>query len=157
MNERRYKIVKAQLEHIVPIAMDMRAEDIEEIRTISNWGPTAALTHSFNMTDPDKRFTGIIDNRPVCMFGFACPNLLLDVAVPWLLTSNAIEKHKKAFMRYSRMVMQQAQKDIPFMVNYVDAKYERAIKWLKWLGFTVGELEQLGTDGFVRRIELRRR
>jgi hypothetical protein len=42
-------------------------------------------------------------------------------------------------------------KDYDILVNYVDNRYEAAIRWLRVLGFWVGEPEVYGTSGELFR------
>ena len=37
--------------------------------------------------------------------------------------------------------------EFPYMFNYVDVRHKEAIRWLKWLGFTLNEPTPYGPFG----------
>ena len=57
-------------------------------------------------------------------------------AIPWLLTTPAIQKVWLPFLRGSRTWVNDINKKYPILYNAVDAEYTLAINWLKFVGFT---------------------
>ena len=43
--------------------------------------------------------TALIDDNPAAIWGLVVPNILGPVAHPWLLTTHAVERHKKRLVR----------------------------------------------------------
>ena len=52
---------------------------------------------------------------------------------------------KKFFMKSSKIIIEEMKKEFELLFNVVDARYIKAIKWLRWCGFTVKEAEPFGT------------
>jgi len=65
------------------------------------------------------------------------------VGVPWLLSSDDLLDFKYAFSKYSIDVVKVMLNHYSYLSNYVDSRHKLAIKWLKWLGFTIHKDEPL--------------
>lgn len=81
--------------------------------------------------------TGILDGRPLCLFGVAPGSLLSGVGVPWMLGTRRMEQRavQLPFLRASRRVVAAMLATYPVLTNVVDARNTLAIGWLRWLGF----------------------
>ena len=97
------------------------------------------------------------DNEPLCIMGLVQPIILAPgIAHPWLVGTEALGHHRKAFLRETRLWVQEWRKDYSLLVNYVDAEYTGAIRWLEWLGFDIFPPEPYGPRGALfRRFEMR--
>lgn len=84
------------------------------------------------------------DGQPVALFGVA-PRM--DVGIPWLVGTDAINRHQKTFLRETRFWVDQWRQQHSILMNHVDARYTGAIRWLSWLGFTIGAPQPHGLDG----------
>ena len=148
-----YLITKALPEHVDELVQNMRAEDRAEVEATGD-DPKSALLHSIERST--EAWTAFADGRVICMFGIAPPTILSDMAVPWLLTAEEMPKHKRIFLSRSRQVVEDWRQQYTLMVNYVDARYAKALRWLEWLGFSMGPDEILGPTGTpFRRVEMR--
>ena len=81
------------------------------------------------------RMTGLIDGKVAAMWGIA-GNPLGDVGQVYLITGTEVEKISP--LRFARIYKEQVEvmKTIfPILENYVDARYEGAIRLLKIAGF----------------------
>jgi hypothetical protein len=127
-------IVSAHTDHLDWIASNMREAD--EIECAAGaMSPRLALERS--METSVKTWTGMImpDARPICMFGVGVGDILGAVGHPWCLGTDEIEDVSLSFLRESRKVVARMLGIFPYLFNYVDARNELSIKWLKWLGF----------------------
>lgn len=126
----------ARISDLADLAPRLRAADVEEIRAIANLEPYAALRASFMWSVPS--WTGIVGGELVCMFGVT-PHwpLARGVGQPWLLGSDAIERHAVAFLRCSRPCLRDMLKAFRRLENFIDARNRVSIRWLEWLGFTI--------------------
>jgi len=69
---------------------------------------------------------------------------------PWLLGSPSLhQQHALTLCRGGRKVVADWKQRFPYMLNVVWEKNERAIKWLKWLGFRFPEGEQMKVNGNI--------
>ena len=129
------EFVKATIDHIAPIAQTMRSADCYEVWASSLSRPDEALKASLDLSP--LAWTALVDDRPICMFGAAAVSTLSKRAIPWFLASTEIERHKRDFLQLSQGQLQAMLAQFPILANYVDARNAAAIRWLKWMGFTL--------------------
>lgn len=116
---------------------DLRQEEIEEFDSL---GVSSAQCMRLGMLNSDAR-TVFINEEPAAMFGIIRNE---DHNVVWAVFTQAIDRHPIAFLRESRRLADAFDCAI---VNYVDARNAKAVKWFKWLGFHVSEAEPYGPHG----------
>lgn len=129
----RKEVVTAHRDHIPWIAAHMAKADQEEVDAAVGLGPYRALEDSLNRSV--VAWTGMVDDRPVCMFGVSPLDYLCGIGSPWLLGTNEIRKHAKTFMKLNKEYLPRMLELFPHLSNFVDARHVVAIRWLKWLGF----------------------
>lgn len=84
------------------------------------------------------------DGRLACLTGI-CETLALDPKVhPWLLSTDMILEFPRKTLVYSKRILSRWQLTHPYMTNYVDARHDRAIRWLVWLGARLTFEEHFG-------------
>jgi hypothetical protein len=79
----------------------------------------------------------VIDGEPVAAFGVAPGSYLTRQGIPWLLATDALERHTYSFVKNSKIIVDYWLTKWDVLSNYVDARNEHSIKWLKSLGFTI--------------------
>lgn len=114
----------------------LRAEDRDEVLALG-LDPVDGLLHS--VVGAREAWTYRADGRIVCMAGVAPLSLIGATGVPWLLGSDLVLAHRRAFMVETRRTIGRWLTLFPMLRNVVDARYAAAIRWLGWLGFTIGE------------------
>jgi len=127
-------VVKADPSHIPALASSMRAEDVAECYAYGR-SPAQALEES--LARATYAYTAIADGEPIAMWGVREVGLLGGEAVVWCLTGEGIWRHKKTFLRGSRAFAEYLRKRYSTVWNLVDSRYTRAIRWLKWMGFSI--------------------
>lgn len=116
---------------------DLRPAEVQEFDSL---GVSSAHCMRLGMLNSDAR-TVFINDEPAAMFGIIA---YADHNVVWAVFSKAIDRHPIAFLRESRRLAQAFDCQI---VNYVDARNVKAVKWFKWLGFEVCAPEPYGPHG----------
>jgi hypothetical protein len=132
-------IVPAEAGHVGAIAARMRPADRDEAWAAARLTPEAALLLSLSVSP--LAWTGRVDGRPECMFGAG------NGGVPWLLGTDAVERHALAFLRSNPAYVARMQARFGRLSNWVDARNATSIRWLRWLGFTIGEPRPYGPLG----------
>lgn len=89
----------------------------------------------------------LIDDVPAAVYGIQIDDLMASVGQPWILTAGEIDRHRIAYARAARALINRAFDVVDRLENIVDARYARAVALLDWLGFTV-EPEQDGIRRF---------
>ncbi|WP_027859251.1 hypothetical protein [Marinobacterium jannaschii] len=139
---RDVKIIQAILGHAEHIAAHMRIADINEIWAASLSTPEESLIKGIKRSTP--AMTGLVDGRPVAMFGVAPMSVMTGVGAPWLLGTDEVDQVSLSFLKHSRAMVTQWKQDHALLYNYVDARNAASIRWLKWLGFTIQEARPYG-------------
>lgn len=84
----------------------------------------------------------------VAFIGGVSPANLAGRRAPWLIGSHVLDLNPAVFIRYCVEKMPEVRAAYPWLENYVDARADHTIRWLKWLGFTV---EDPAPYGILRR------
>lgn len=137
-----YEIVPATEAHAVALAPLMRNKDALECEA---YGHTtlSALRHSLGLSI--EAFTGLVDGKPVCMFGYTTECLMADSAQPWLLGTDEMARHALAFLRRNRPYIADLRKRFNKLDGWVYDQNHSSIRWLRWLGFIVSpEISVIG-------------
>lgn len=134
-----YAIVLATWAHVRDLAATMRAADKAECAALG-YGPYDALRTSVGSTA--EPFAGLADGKVVCLFGVS------NGLHPWLLASDDLLRHRREFLRASRAWVEGVRREYPVLYNWVGADNVLAIRWLRWLGFTVTDQVSRGLRTF---------
>lgn len=133
------------------LADNLRQEDRLEV--LASHGSTLqALQDGFNNSEECWTFE-VQDTKEIAgMYGLG----RLDdmTACPWLLTSPAIYKIWLPFLRRSKKWVKEANNKYPVLVNYCDAEYDLALKWLQFLGFTFIKRHNIGDRPFIECVRI---
>jgi hypothetical protein len=65
----------------------------------------------------------------------------------WFLGTDDIDKVKKSFYKYSKLILKFLSNDYDFVENYVPKDHIKTIKWLQWIGFKI-ENQQYFVDEY---------
>lgn len=87
------------------------------------------------------------DGRLVAMLGVVPADLLGGLGVPWMLGTDLVEQQQRALVRLSRAYIPRMRQALPKLVNFVDARNERAIRFLRHAGFYIAKAEPHGPMG----------
>lgn len=129
------QIVPAAPEHVALLAPVTREADRQEVWASSRSTPEQALTKGLAVSS--RAWTVFFGDEVAAMWGVSPAAILGSTGVPWLLSSPAVDRHPVTFLRHSRALVDDLHDGFPVLRNYVDARYIRCIRWLRWLGFTV--------------------
>ena len=114
----------------------MRADDVRECAAMGH-APKAALRDG--LTASSRCFTALVDGRPEAMFGLVVTNALNGEGTPWMLGTDAIYLHPRAMLRWGPRFVAAMLDSTPALSNLVAVDNVRAIRFLRRLGFSIGE------------------
>lgn len=115
---------------VAELLADIRAEDAAEMAAASVDGQSLA-----GVPLQALRWHG----RLVALFGLAGLPRLDGAGVPWMLCTNALKVvPRRAMAGISRRVVDDWMSQRSMLINMVHAKNRQAIRFVQWLGFTVG-------------------
>jgi hypothetical protein len=117
------------------MAAHMRKIDALEVYAMSLHTPKEAL--EFSLRTAVKAWTCVIDGDPAFMWGVSRRSLLSSTGIPWLLSTPAIMRVSREFLRRCPAFLRKMQRCFPRLENYIHARNAVSLRWLAWLGFTV--------------------
>lgn len=149
------RIVPALPCHAELIAENVREADRRELWAAACKTPADVMNQALDRSV--LAWTGFIDGNPVCMFGVTPGAPLSGCGIPWMVGTKHLDRYATLFLRRCRPVVEEMLDGYDLLHNYVDNRNVRAIHWLKWLGFTMGEPEPYGPFRMpFRAFEMRR-
>jgi len=140
----KYEIVETTPGHILELSRTMCDEDVEEVWAAGHVVPQKALSIGRARSRDTQTF--LANGRVLCIFGVGQIEAFKNVGVPWMLSSGELPKHYWRFARGSAEWMKQQTSKWTEMINYVDARNSRAVRWLAWLGFDIDVPRPYGPD-----------
>lgn len=139
------EITRATENHAKALAPMMRPEDVAEVLASGGYTPESALADALGMSS--ESFAVMLGAEVAALFGVAPVALLGGVGAVWMLTSRIVDECPVAFLRACRRELPRLLQRWPVLVNAIDARYSRALRWAAWAGFEVGDPVPFGTAG----------
>lgn len=143
----KVEIVPVDPAEVDAIAASVRQADIEEITGALGIAIRDALLDG--VTGSLKAQKIVVDGETVCVFGDAVHSVLGRIGVPWMISTEAIERHPRGFLRVCRDEVADMLNRHELLLNFVDVRNTAAIRWLKWLGFQFEDPEPYGPKGML--------
>ncbi len=125
------ELVPARGKHCRYIGRHMRAADAAECRAMGVFSPIAALRFSMGNSDAT---TALFDGRPAAMFGTRSLNVLAGLGCVWLLGTDDLTVHRRAFLQASAKWRYKLFERYSVLRNFVSLDNEASLRWLTWLG-----------------------
>jgi hypothetical protein len=121
------RLVPASLIHVGPIATRMRAADTEEVK-------------AFGRTPKDALRIGLmVEDRPEGMMGMVPVNLLDRIGAPWMLGTDELYRHPRAWLELMPKVVSRWGDSTKHLSNLIGRTNTRAIRMLRRCKFAIGE------------------
>jgi len=130
-----YAIVRATADHLRDLGSRLREQDILELRVQGAEFNDEAI----RVLVSRDTWVGMADGRPVVAFGALPSSILGGAASLWLLATPDLYPHSRTFIRSARPVLAALGRAYPQLTSIVVASNVVAIRWLQWLGFTIGD------------------
>jgi hypothetical protein len=114
----------------------MRAADVEEVGA---FGRTPKDALRLGLRASVDCMTVLIDGHPEAMMGLTPKNLLEREGTPWMLGTDRIYGHPRAWLTLMPQMVERWCDSTKVLTNLIGKKNARAIRLLRRLGFEVGE------------------
>lgn len=114
------------------VAADLRAADRAECLAAGVADVRGAIREGIEHSA--LCWTALVDGQPVAVFGVRAWG---DSGVPWLLGTEALVVHRRAFIRQAPTYIDLMLQAFPRLLNHVHADNTRAVLWLRRAGFTL--------------------
>jgi hypothetical protein len=137
------RIAQATEEHARQLAPRMREADVVEIWASHAVRPLEALLHC--VEESDIALVILDGEEPVAMFGTG--PMSTEVGAIWMLTGDLIDRWPVAFLRIARKTLPILFQGREALVNAIDARNTRSLRWARWMGFEISPAISLGVAG----------
>lgn len=142
---REFTIAETKKEDVLYVAANLRKTDLDAVRAFSMFSALQMAEYSFDIST--HQWVGKCDGEPVCIFGVSSASAALGHGAPWLMSTAKIEQCKIPFLRGSARKVNEMKAAYLSLSNYVYTKNLLSQRWLKWLGFSLGDPVSLGYKG----------
>lgn len=119
---------------------------VDDFREVTSLGLSAKDAVILSFAGSDECSVCCVDGRPALIFGVTA-SLQDDAASIWALGTNDCDSIPLVMVKWGRDKVKEYLTRYPHLENYCAADYERSIRWLKLLGFTIGRPEPRGING----------
>ena len=114
------------------MAPNLRQADKDEVKAAYGWGPLEALELSRQASK--ACFVVLYKDAPALIFGVCDRPQHPGQGCIWMLGTDAVDKFRKRFVRYSREYLADLCAGYDSVMNYVDERHAESIRWLRSLG-----------------------
>jgi hypothetical protein len=128
------------------LAPRLRPADRREIEAAVRMNPTVVLYRGVQASNPCHAV--VADGTVIALFGVVPITRLPETGAVWLLASEDFAARPSFIVRSSKAWLAKLHERYRVLTNYVDARNEVHIRWLRWCGFDfVRRIEQFGALG----------
>lgn len=138
------RLVATTADHLIHIADNLRDEDVAELAAKGPGSSDEKLANAVDLSE--SVWTLMLHGVPVAVMGLAVDNAG-RFGSPWLLGTREIDDHPRAFVRVTRDLLRAQLHRVPYFINMVYSGSKRSIRFLKAVGFTIGDPMEYGTEG----------
>lgn len=120
------------------VSTHLREEDFNEVFASTGRSPHYAVRSGWDMSS--RRWMVFDGNaNPVAVLGVRPAEMYSPIGIPWLLGTEGLDKMKRFFLKMSKPIIEEMKIGFEILINFVDARYTKAVRWLRWCGFIVDE------------------
>jgi len=136
----------AELADADALAPLLRPADRREIEAALAMSPAVVLRHGVWASDPC--YAIVEEEAVLALFGVVPAARNPEAGSVWLLASEGFATHGLVIARWSKAWVAKLHERYRVLGNYVDARNEVHLRWLRWCGFTVvRRIERFGVMG----------
>ena len=143
-----YEVRDATVDDAVALAPRMRQADIDECVAMGFGAEDALITSVRASMMP---MAGLVNGEVVCLFGVGSVGMFATSGAPWLLGSIALDRRRFTLIKMARQWIDYQLSIYPLLENWVDARNNKSIKLVRWLGFEIDDPKPFGVDGEMFR------
>jgi hypothetical protein len=141
----RIEVVDADSDHAFAMAPKLREADVSEISDLTDAAPLVALMES--MRSSLRAHTVLVDGEPCIMLGIAVHPDDVECGIPWLLATDTMYRIRDQFILYGPPLADKLFAGFRRLTNFTSADNVVAHRWLRTLGFELGEPLPVGRNG----------
>lgn len=140
---------EATLAHAKELGPRLRQADRDEVQAAS--GMPAEDVLILAVAHAKQAHAWHLDGRLVAISGISGSLIDQAVGVVWMLASDDVESVPKLLLKGQRQYVRDLLQGHDMLMNFVDNRNIKAQRWLRWLGFQLGDPEPFGAAGLLFR------
>jgi len=144
----RYTLEESTMEHAEKLAPIMNEDDKRELWASNHSTPLESLLLGVEYSVEKVTMIGA-KGEIIAMLGVVPefkPDATTNQGIIWALGSPHQFKYSRQFLKMSKNILEKWLQKYSYLENFVDVRHTRSIRWIRWLGFTIGRVELLGPD-----------
>lgn len=91
----------------------------------------------------DRCWAATVDGEIACVWGVTYVNIILGHVYLWVHMTKVGEANALRFLRKAKEFVDQLAKEYRLIYGHLDPRRAQSKRWLQWLGFTFGPLQEL--------------
>lgn len=120
-----------------------RPEDVLEFECVRGWSVQREVRYAVELSRFCRAF--YCNGKLVALYGDIRVND--EIGCPWLISSHYLPRYARHFLAACRLHVSDMRREYQALLNYTDARYESALRWMRWLGFEQHHAEPYGING----------
>lgn len=128
---------------LTDIANNMRQADIDEVAASSGMTPAEAMKVSAQLSS-HAWVIATTTGEAIAAFGAVPHSVLPGVGIVWMLGTDGIKTEGFGIARRTRRYFDELNAAYGLLWNYIDARNDTSMRWLKWGGFRLLEPHRFG-------------
>lgn len=145
MSQLAVSIIKCEAWHIEHVAKHARQTDIVEVYESSRRDMLSALRSSTQRSEATATIT--VGDEPVGLCGVGRVSMLSNFGVPWMIGTDTMTREARLLLPYARDIVVKMMVGYDRLTNMVHVDNKASIRWLKYMGFIMGDPQKLGWRG----------
>jgi hypothetical protein len=141
--------IDATLAHAKDLGPRLRQADRDEVEAGSGMPAEDVLVLA--VAHAKKAHAWILDGELVAISGISGSLVDQAVGVIWMLASDGVDRVPKLLLKGQRQYVRDLLQGHDMLLNFVDNRNIKAQRWLRWLGFQVGDPRPFGAAGLLFR------
>jgi hypothetical protein len=141
--------IDATLAHAKDLGPRLRQADQDEV--MAACGMTGEDALILAVAHAKQAHAWILDGELVAISGISGSLIDQNVGVIWMLASDGVDRVPKLLLKGQRQYVRDLLQGHDMLLNFVDNRNIKAQRWLRWLGFQVGDPRPFGAAGLLFR------
>jgi hypothetical protein len=141
--------IEATIAHAKELGPRLRQADQDEV--MAACGMTGEDALILAVAHAKKAHAWILDGELVAVSGISGSLIDENVGVIWMLASDGVDRVPKLLLKGQRQYVRDLLQGHDMLLNFVDNRNIKAQRWLRWLGFQIGDPRPFGAAGLLFR------
>jgi hypothetical protein len=141
--------IDATLAHAKDLGPRLRQADRDEVEAGSGMPAEDVLVLA--VAHAKQAHAWVLNGKLIAISGISGSLVDQAVGVIWMLASDEVDQFPRVLVKGQRQYVRDLLRGHDMLLNFVDNRNIKAQRWLRWLGFQIGEPRPFGAAGLLFR------